>query len=117
MLLTFYCLLFRNVTFDLGKNTEKLFDKTSQGQQTGSTSAASQNQTPVDTEETVAKLELNGLTVEKIIALWHDKLQAQLDLFATSAQQVRKRDLILFENRQKITELSKKAQLLKAVSL
>ena len=64
----------------------------------------------------MAKLELYGLTVEKIITVWHDKLQAHLDLFATTAQQVRQRDLIFFENSQKITELSKKAQLLKAVS-
>lgn len=91
------------------------FEKGSSQQNAGAGNASQTSNQNVNAEETVAKLELNGLSVEKIIALWHDKLQVHLDVFADTAQRVRERDVVLIENQTKITELAKKAQLLKGV--
>lgn len=58
-------------------------------------------------DETSASLELNGMTIEQIITMWHEKLQTHVDQFAQASEQVRRRDVALLENQKRITKLAK----------
>lgn len=95
----------KHVGFDMSKNSVKTIEK--------STVETKENQN-VQTGDKIAALDLNGLSIERIIARWHEKLDNHLDLFSKTADKVRERDLLLFKNQSKITYLAKQAQLLKA---
>lgn len=99
------------VTFDITKNQVKTIESnaTADGNKNPSTG-------PIVNQpsDKFSAIDLNGLSIEDIISKWHEKLAKHLDLFQKTADKVRERDLVLFKNQMRITDLAKEAQLLKA---